>query len=99
MAIVLEQHEEEKRSQKRAVLTSDSRFLLDKPKIVQLGTQGERRSALSSMTPALKRLVQRTIALVSLVGDWDLGLLACDSRFGSSADLQISAYPGACACT
>jgi hypothetical protein len=56
VAIVLEQHEEEKLSLKIAILTSDSKLVLEKPKIVQLGTEGESRSVLSSISPAHKEI-------------------------------------------
>lgn len=54
LAIVLEQHEEEKLSPKVAVLSDESQLKLDKPKIVQLGSPGEMRSVLSSIGPARK---------------------------------------------
>lgn len=79
VAIVLEQHEEEKLSPKIAILTCDSQINLEKPKIVQLGAAGENRTVLSSLGPVHKE-VRAADYRFSFVGKW-LGFANFGLRF------------------
>lgn len=79
VAIVLEQHEEEKLSPKIAILTSDTQINLVKPKLVQLGAAGEVRTVLSSLGPVHKQ-VRAADYRFSFVGRW-LGFSTFGRRF------------------
>lgn len=79
VAIVLEQHEEEKLSPKIALLTCDSQVKLEKPKVIQLGATGENRTILSSVGPVHKE-VRAADYRFSFVGKW-LGFAAFGLRF------------------
>ncbi|MFT6094470.1 MAG: HD-GYP domain-containing protein (c-di-GMP phosphodiesterase class II) [Pseudohongiellaceae bacterium] len=69
IAIVLEQHEEEKLSPKIAVLTSVSQEKLEKPKVIVLGAVGESRTVLSSLGPVQREIRTRDYRF-SFVGKW-----------------------------
>lgn len=79
VAIVLEQHEEEKLSPKIAVLTCDSQVKLEKPRITQLGATGENRTILSSLGPVHKE-IRAADHRLSFVGKW-IGFAAFGLRF------------------
>jgi len=69
IAIVLEQHENEKLSPNITVLTCDLQVKLEKPKVVQLGAIGESRTVLSSLAPVHKE-VRAGDYRFSFIGRW-----------------------------